>query len=74
MDGRVNCLVQLACGNTSETVVLTQPGTTDQYSTDQYSKEAYQEYTLAFRVQPYPEAGKEIEESEYRLYLVIEHY
>jgi len=66
-EGRVSCLVQLAYGSTSETIVLTQSGTTDQYS-----EEAYQEYTLAFRVQPYPEVGKEIEDSEYRLYLIIE--
>jgi hypothetical protein len=46
--------------------VLTYPGLTQEPSEAQFGS-----YLFTFSVEPYPEAGKEIEKSEYRLNLVV---
>lgn len=64
--GRVSCIIEITDRDSSYRMVLTQPGLTDQYS-----RETYKEYQLAFRVAPYPEAGKKIAPDEYRLLLKV---
>ncbi len=65
--GRVSCLLQITRKGSSEKTVLTEPGLTDENS-----GETYQEYRFTFRVAPYPELGKTISKSEYRLLLIVE--
>ncbi len=65
-EGRVNVVVEITDNGSSNRIVLTQPGLTNQYA-----KETYKEYQLTFNVEPYPEAGKEIATDEYRLLLII---
>ncbi len=64
--GRAICEVELRRAGSSSRVALTEPGLTDEYS-----RERYQEYELAFRITPYPEAGKEISTDAYRLHLIV---
>ena len=45
-------------------MVLTQPGSG-------LAKADFNDYNLAFEVQPYPEAGKRLEKQDYRLELVV---
>ena len=65
-EGRVSCIVQLAEGDSSYRMVLTEHG-----QSDQYAKETYKEYQLLFRVEPYPEEAEEIHSDQYRLLLVV---
>ncbi len=65
-EGRVSVVVEITDNGSSNMIVLTQPGLTDQYA-----KETYKEYQLTFNVEPYPEAGKEIAADEYRLLLIV---
>ena len=64
--GRVSSVVEITDNGSSNMIMLTQPGLTDQYA-----KETYKEYQLTFNVEPYPEAGKEIAADEYRLLLIV---
>ncbi len=64
--GRVSCMIELAHTGSSYLMVLTEPGLTDEYT-----RERYEGYELAFRVTPYPEAGKVIAKDTYRLCLII---
>ena len=64
--GRVSCIVQLTNSDSCYKMVLTEPGLAEQYA-----KETYKDYQFAFHVEPYPEAGRNIAEKEYRLLLVI---
>ena len=64
--GRVSCIVGITQGDSSYDMVLTEPGLNDQYV-----YEVYEEYQLAFRVEPHPEADKKISDDEYRLLLII---
>jgi hypothetical protein len=65
--GRVSCVVEIEDEGSPYKMVLTQPGLTDSYST-----ETYQEYKFSFYVRPYPEAGKEVAQDEYRLSLIVD--
>jgi len=47
-------------------MVLTQPGLSGQAD-----KEDYQSYQIAYIVTPYPEAGKQIRNEDYRLSLIV---
>lgn len=64
--GEVACLVEITYSGTGQQMVLTYPGLTQEPSEAEFSS-----YQFAFSVEPYPEAGKEIEKSEYRLNLLI---
>ena len=64
--GRVSCMVTLTDNDSSYRMVLTEPGLTDRYTS-----ETYEAYHLAFHVEPYPEAGKNISKEEYRLLLIV---
>jgi hypothetical protein len=64
--GRVSCIVTITDNDFSYRMVLTEPGLTDHYT-----RETYEEYHLAFHVEPYPEAGKNISKDDYRLLLIV---
>lgn len=65
--GEVSSLVEFNKGNTgANRVVLTQSG-----STDQTVRQVLEKYLVAFRVDPYPAAGKQIDKSEYRLVMTV---
>ncbi len=65
-EGRVVCLVKITEGDTSYNIELAQPGLSDDYA-----NETFKGYQFTFNVEPYPEVGKEILSSEYRLLLTI---
>ncbi len=65
-EGRVIALVEISADGSSQQLKLTQPGLTEQYV-----METYKDYQLTFKVEPYPEEGKEIAADEYRLLLII---
>lgn len=65
-EGRVIALVEISVDSSSQQLKLTQPGLTEQYA-----METYKDYQLTFKVEPYPEEGKEIAADEYRLLLII---
>jgi hypothetical protein len=64
--GEAACLVEIAYSGTGPQIVLTYPGLTQEPSETQFGP-----YLFTFGVEPYPEEGKEIEKSEYRLNLVV---
>jgi len=65
-EGRVSCVIELAKKGSFYRMVLTEPSLTDEYT-----RERYEDYEIAFRVTPYPEAGKKIAIDTYRLHLII---
>ncbi len=65
-EGRVITLVEISVDGSSQQLKLTQPGLTEQPA-----RNTFEEYQLTFKVEPYPEAGKEIAADEYRLLLVV---
>jgi len=64
--GEVACLVEITHSGTGREEVLTYPGLTQEPSKAQFGS-----YQFTFSVGPYPEAGEEIEKSEYRLNLLV---
>jgi hypothetical protein len=64
--GRVSCLIEFIQNGTTNKTVLTQLGLTEGYAT-----ETYEVYQLRFRIEPYPQSGKKISNSDYRLLLTI---
>ncbi|MBI4296497.1 MAG: hypothetical protein HY667_05220 [Chloroflexi bacterium] len=65
-EGRVSVLVRIAGGASPYEMVLTQPGLSDEQA-----KATYLAYQFAYRVRPYPEAGKRITRDQYRLLLTV---
>ncbi len=66
-EGRVISLLEITQDGTSQEIVLTQPGLTDQPAVETHSG-----YRFTFGVEPYPEeADKQIKSGEYRLLLTI---
>lgn len=64
--GEVACLVEMTHSGTGQQKVLTYPGLTEELSKAQFGS-----YQFTFSVEPYPEAGEQIEKSEYRLNLLV---
>jgi hypothetical protein len=64
--GEVACLVEITHSGTGQEKVLTYPGLTQELSKAQFGS-----YQFTFSVEPYPEAGEEIEKSAYRLNLSV---
>ena len=64
--GRVTTVVEISMDGSSQQLNLSQPGLTDAPA-----KAIYGEYELTYKVEPYPEAGKEIAADEYRLLLIV---
>jgi hypothetical protein len=65
-EGRVSAVVEISANGSLQQLKLTQPGLTEQPT-----REAYKEYQLTFKVEPYPQEGKEIAADEYRLLLTV---
>ena len=65
-EGRVSCLVEITYRESSHSLVLTEPG-----STNFPPEQSFQEYKLAYHIEPYPEAGIDIAKDEYLLHLKI---
>jgi len=65
-EGRVVCFVIVTKDGTSWGTTLIQPGITDQPA-----EKTFVGYRFTFRVEPYPEVGKEIPSGEYCLLLTI---
>jgi len=63
--GEVKCEVTITYQGSASSITLIQPGMTEPPS------ETYQVYTFIFSVDPYPEAGKQIPDSDYRLNLTV---
>ena len=63
--GRAVMAVQVTYQGSSETVTLEEPG----LSTP--PKSIYQDYELAFHLEPYPVAGVEVSPDQYRLLLTV---
>jgi len=64
--GQASCLVEITYFESLHRVTLTQPGLTAEPS-----EIDFKEFNISFSLTPYPEAGKEIKEGDYRLQLVI---
>jgi hypothetical protein len=65
-EGRVSCMVEITYLESLHRVALTQPGLTSWPA-----EKPFLRYQIEFRVEPYPEAGKEIEKDEYQLVLRV---
>ena len=65
-EGEVLCLVEIEYRESVDQITLTEPGLTSWPP-----GESFQEYEIAYHVEPYPVAGVEISEEEYRLHLEL---
>jgi hypothetical protein len=63
-EGRVSCAVEITYNKSIHQIVLTQPGLSEQIASI-----AFESYQIDSRVLPYPEAGKDIADTEYLLFL-----
>jgi hypothetical protein len=63
--GDVKCQILIEYLQSQSVVVLTQLGGND------INKEVYNKYTINFRVEPYPEYGKQIASSDYQLVMTV---
>lgn len=63
--GEATCLVDMTYHGSSNRKTLVQPGLSGPADT------FFNEYEISFNLQPYPEAGKEIESKDYRLQLTV---
>jgi hypothetical protein len=64
-EGEVSCLVDITYMSSTSGIVLTQRGSGQ-------SVTSFKDYYISFQVQPYPEAGKDIDKEDYRLELTID--
>jgi hypothetical protein len=64
--GEVTAKVAIKTGNSLDELLLTEPGLTN-FPPEQ----SFHGYKLAYHIEPYPQAGAEIAEDEYRLHLKI---
>jgi len=65
-EGRVAALVEISADGSSQQLELTEPGLTDAPA-----RETFKEYEITYKVEPYPEVGKEISADEYRLLITV---
>ncbi|MFC1965685.1 hypothetical protein ACFLWI_01880 [Chloroflexota bacterium] len=65
-EGRVTAVVEISMDGSSQQLKLTEPGLTDTPA-----RIIHGEYELTYKIEPYPEEGKEISIDEYRLILTI---
>jgi len=65
-EGEVSCMVEITYQESLHQLRLTEPGLTNWPQ-----EEAFKQYRIAFHVEPYPEAGIDIAEDEYRLLLRV---
>ena len=65
-EGRVSLAVEIKDNGSPYKMVLIQSG-----MNNQYASETYKAYQLTFKVNPYPELGKDIATDDYQLLLTI---
>lgn len=65
--GEVTCILAIDYSGFTNRKTIVQPGLTQIWAED-----VFNDYQLTFNVQPYPELGGEIKDSEYRLQLIID--
>jgi hypothetical protein len=65
--GRVTCAVEVTKNGQTKTVSISQPGLTDETVS-----QSLDGYNAKFTVEPYPEAGKQIAKSDYRLRMTVD--
>lgn len=65
-EGRVSVSVELEDSQGRYKMVLIQPGSSDNYVT-----ETYKNYLITYKITPYPQQNEEIDDSGYRLLLII---
>ena len=65
-EGRAAALVEISTDWSTQRLELTEPGLTDAPA-----RETFKEYDITYKVEPYPEVGKEISADEYRLLITI---
>lgn len=65
-EGRVNAVTEITYRGSQSNLTLTEPG-----RTDFPAEESFHEYQISYHIEPYPKAGAEITEGEYRLVLMI---
>lgn len=64
-EGRVSCMVEITYRESLHRIILTEPGSTS------WPAENFQEYKIAYHVEPYPQTVAKITENEYHLFLSI---
>ena len=64
--GEASVLVEITYFESLHRVVLTQPGLAGQFTTKDFN-----EYTLSFRLEPYPDSTRQMPEGDYRLKLTV---
>ena len=64
--GRISVKIELKDSDGKYEMVLVQPGLSQEHSEDYYK-----EYKLLYKINPYPQAGTEVEKEDYRLLLTI---
>ncbi len=65
-EGRVAALVEILTDGSTQQLELTEPGLTDAPA-----RETFKEYEITYKVEPYPEVGKDISADEYRLLITV---
>lgn len=65
-EGRVSCLLEITYRGSLHRVVLSEPG-----SATWPPEEIFEDYRIAYHVEPYPQAGSEIEREDYRLEIAV---
>jgi len=65
-EGMVSAVVEISADGSSQQLKLIQPGLTEKPAI-----ETHRGYQLTFKVEPYPEEGKEIAANEYELVLTV---
>ncbi len=64
--GEAKCQMQLTYNGSTSQVVYTESG-----GTDGFSKDLFNNYKVSFKLTPYPEAGKPIVSTDYKLLMTI---
>jgi len=64
--GQASYIIEITYLESLNKVTLIQPGLTEEFS-----QIDFKDYVIEFNLTPYPQAGKEIKESDYRLQLVV---
>ncbi len=66
--GEAKCQMQITYKGSTSNIIYTESG-----GTDGYSQSTFNSYTAYFKLEPYPEAGKQIGANDYKLLLRITH-
>ena len=65
-EGRVTALVEISTDGSIQQLELTEPGLTSAPA-----RETFEQYEITYKVEPYPEVGKEISADEYQLLITV---